>query len=62
MGPYPWFWQPSVSQRQPDSPVLCIIGEQTEQDDQITLLKDKIPGLPVAHALLNDWFNAWETA
>jgi hypothetical protein len=37
-----------------------IIGEQSEQEALIQSLEPAIPGLRTAHALLNDWFNAWE--
>jgi hypothetical protein len=37
-----------------------VIGEQSEQEDLIKQLGPLIPGIRVAHALINDWFNAWE--
>lgn len=37
-------------------------GEQTEMEELIRVLAPKIPDLKIAHDLLNDWFNAWETA
>jgi hypothetical protein len=39
-----------------------VCGEQGEQEEIIKLLKPKIPDLQIAHDLINDWFNAWETA
>jgi len=37
-----------------------ITGEQSDQEDIVKGVKDTIPGLSVAHKLINDWFNAWE--
>lgn len=39
-----------------------VCGEQTEQEELVKLHLPECPGLDTAHALLNDWFNAWETA
>lgn len=37
-------------------------SEQTDMEELIRVLAPKIPDLKIAHDLLNDWFNAWETA
>lgn len=46
----------------PDAIEDFACGEQGEIETMIKLLESKIPDLGLAHALINDWFNAWETA